>query len=230
MRPRRSVLGNLSAGSPTISQVAGTALSAGTGIATAAAADVSLTIPIIGAAIGVVTLAIEALLNSGCGQSCIITSTWANQVEAQLQQNIAEYFAIPAPRPQSAQTSAVANFMSVWNYLVQQCNVASLGAAGQKCITDRQSGACTWKQTSTSPLLAYPGEPQAGQCWNWWNGYHDPIANDPDVVSDATYTANLSTPSSSTGSTASSSSFSSSTLLLMAGAVLVIFGMMGNKP
>jgi hypothetical protein len=24
-----------------------------------------------------------------------------------------------------------------------------------------------------------------GECWNWFNGYRDPIANDPNVVADA---------------------------------------------
>ena len=228
-------LGSLSAGSPTVSQIAGTVISSGTGIATAAAAGAALTIPIIGAALAGVTLAIEAILNSGCGQTCIIASNWANQAETQLQQNIMEYFSIPAPRPQSAQTTALSNFDSVWNYLVQECNVASLGSAGQKCITDRQAGACTWKQTTTSPLLPIPGEPQPGQCWNWFSGYRDPIANDSDVVSDATYTASLST-STTSGSTSTSStgttttsSLSAGSLLLMAGAALILFGMMGGQ-
>jgi len=233
----------LAAGSPTIAQTAGTLISGGTGIATAAAAGASLTIPIIGAALGVVTLAIEAIVNSGCGQSCVITSNWANEAENQLQNNISEYFSIPAPRPQSAQSTAIQNFMTVWNYLYQECSAASLGQPGADCIEDRQSGACKWKQTSDSPLLAYPGEPQPGQCWNWWNGYHDPIANDPDVVSDATYAANLaaassaSTSSTSTAagtsttsmaSTATSSS-SVSPILLMAGAALLLFAFAGGN-
>ena len=31
-------------------------------------------------------------------------------------------FAIPAPRPQSVQQAALANFDTVWNYLKQQCS------------------------------------------------------------------------------------------------------------
>jgi hypothetical protein len=30
----------------------------------------------------------------------------------------------------------------------------------------------------------HPGEPVIGACWNWHNGYRDPIANDPNVVDD----------------------------------------------
>jgi hypothetical protein len=230
-RPFKTLSG-LSAGSPTVQQISGTVLSGGMGIATAAAAGLSLTLPIIGAAIGAVTIAIEAILNSGCGETCIETSNWANQAEQLLIQNIQEYFSIPAPRPQSAQTAAVSNGYSIINYLTQQCSNPQLGKAGQNCISDRQAGACTWKQTSTSPLLQYPGEPQPGQCWNWVNGYIDPIANDPNVVSDATYSASL--PSSGGASNATSNAGSvaspnSSYLLLAAAAVLVLFGMGGNR-
>ena len=141
------------------------------GITTAAA------IPIVGAAIAGISVAIEAILNSGCGQTCIETSQWANQAETYLQQNIAEYFAVQAPRPQSVQQLAMANFKAIWNQLVQLCSQPSTGTAGQRCISDRQDGACTLKSTGQQ----YPGGPAPGTCWNWWNGYYYPIANDPNV-------------------------------------------------
>jgi len=227
-RPYRTLAG-LSAG-PTSGQIGGAIVSGGTGIATAIAAGASLTIPIIGAAIGAVALGIEAILNSGCGSTCIVTSNWANQAEALLQQNIAEYFAIPAPRPQSAQTAALANYASVWNYLVQQCSAASLGTAGQNCIGDRQAGACKWKASPPQ----YPGEPAAGACWNWDNAYRAPIANDPNVISDAAYTASLPSSSAATSSTSAASSSSSplsssSSIFLIAGAALLLFGFMGGN-
>lgn len=146
------------------------------GVITSATA--SALIPIIGPAIAGITLGISAILNSGCGQTCIVTSNWANQAEQLLQQNIAAYFALPEPRSQSAKNIGLANFDNVWNYLSQQCGQQALGTAGVNCVKDRQAGACTWKQTATSSLLQYPGEPQPGQCWNWFNGYRDPIAND----------------------------------------------------
>jgi hypothetical protein len=118
-------------------------------------------------------------VGSGCGQTCVLSSNYANQAEALLQQNIAAYFNIPAPRPQSAQAAALANFQAMWNDLEAQCGVASLGSAGQKCITDRQAGACTWKQTAAA--LPPWGTPPVGACWNWFAGYRDPIANDPAV-------------------------------------------------
>jgi hypothetical protein len=142
----------------------------------------------IGAGIALVATLIDALgIGKGCGQTCIETSQWANQAEPLLLQNIQAYFAQPAPRSLSSQQAALANFQTVWNNLVTLCTQPNLGTAGQNCIADRQQGACKWKQTSTSPLLAYTqyGEPATGQCWNWWSGYHDPIANDPDVVADS---------------------------------------------
>lgn len=163
----------------TTQQVAGTAIggaSAAIGIAAAAAWIPLAAVPFIGPALAAISLGIAAILNSGCGQTCVVTSQWANQAEELLRQNIEAYFALPAPRTTVQQAAAVANFLQVWNTLVSQCSNPSVGAAGQSCISDRQAGACHW----TQPAASVPpwGTPAAGQCWNWWNGYHDPIAND----------------------------------------------------
>lgn len=140
----------------------------------------------IGAGIALVTTLVSSLVaNSGCGVTCVQTSSWANQAEPVLQQNLKAYFAQPAPRSRSSQLAALANFDAIWQTLQQQCGQAGTGNAGVRCISDRQSGACTWKQTATSPLLAYPGEPQPGECWNWWSGYRDPIQNDTAVAEDS---------------------------------------------
>lgn len=155
---------------------------AGTAFLTSIGTTAAVAIPVVGAAIAGIALGIEAILHSGCGQTCIETSQWANQAEKLLQQNIDAYFAIPAPRPQSVQQSALANFNNVWNRLVQLCSQPGLGAAGTNCIKDRQAGACKWK-AATPPQ--YPGEPAQGTCWNWWNGYHDAIANDTQTYNDS---------------------------------------------
>lgn len=124
-------------------------------------------------------------VGSGCGQTCIQSAAFANQANAVLQQNIETYFSLPTPRAKSAQTAAAANFMQFWNWLIsgQACGNPNLGAAGQRCISDRQQGACTWKQ----PASAVPpwGTPAAGECWNWWNGYYLPIVNDPNTYDDS---------------------------------------------
>ena len=176
----------------------------------------SALIPIIGPAIAGITLGIAAILNSGCGQTCVVTSNWANQAERLLQQNIAAYFALPAPRSSSAKAISLANFDNIWNYLKQQCSNPSLGTAGQHCISDRQAGACTWKQTVSS---AYPGEPALGQCWNWFNGYRDPIAND--LAVDDTAAANAST-----AGTGLSTNWG--TIVLYGGIGLLLFGLIGG--
>jgi len=150
------------------------------------AGAIGVGVPVAGAFIAAGIMAVSAVVsaieNSGCGESCIITSDWANAAEKALQQNIAAYFALPAPRSQSNQAAALSNFDRVWASLVAQCQGTNT-TAGQRCITDRQAGACIWKQPASS-VPAW-GTPAAGECWNWFNGYRDPIANDPNVVEDS---------------------------------------------
>ena len=171
--------------------VAGAALpiASATGGLVPIAAALGVSVPVVGAIIGAAILgagyAIEAIMNSGCGQTCIVSTQFANEANTALQQNIEAYFSLPVPRPMSSQTAALANFDTLWAWLQQpsQCGNPQLGTAGQKCITDRQAGACTW----TQPAASVPpwGTPAAGACWNWFNGYRDPIANDTNVYDDS---------------------------------------------
>jgi hypothetical protein len=172
-------------------------------------------------AIAAVALLAEYLIaNSGCGVTCVETSSWANQAATLLAQNIAAYFDLPIPRSASSQAAALATFDQIWAALEQQCGQAGTGNAGVRCITDRQAGACTWKQTADK-VPAW-GTPAAGECWNWFNGYRDPIANDPNVADDATATA--TNPAAYVSSALSSVAGGSSTgLLLLAAAGLAIY-------
>jgi hypothetical protein len=176
-------------------QTVGAVGGASAGVVTAAAApavasalgiSASLAIPIVGAAFAGILFGVEAILHSGCGQTCVQTSQWANQAEPLLLQNIQQYFSKAAPRTNLDKTSALNIFDAVWAGLVQRCSQPGFGTAGQNCIADRQAGACKWKQTADSPLLKFPGEPQAGACWNWFSGYRDPISNDQTVDDSAT--------------------------------------------
>lgn len=109
---------------------------------------------------------------SGCGQTCTLTSQAADKIEQILQQNKDAYFAIPdGQRTKSVQAVALANFDNTWAKLVQYCGNPSFGSAGQRCVTDRQRGACRIKTPD-------------GQCWDWFKGYRDSISNDPSVVAD----------------------------------------------
>jgi hypothetical protein len=149
----------------------------------------SAAVPVIGAALMGATMLVQALIaNSGCGQTCIVTSQWANQAAAALQQVLDAYFALPAPRTQTQQAVAIANFNTIWNTLKQQCGQPGTGNAGVRCITDRQAGACTWKQKYAP---TYPGQPNIGECWNWFNGYLQPIQQDP-VIPDPSLASSVS--------------------------------------
>ena len=223
-----SGLGTDPQGAQLAQQVGSIAASGITGALTAAnlAGVISIsaaTIPVIGAAIAGVALAISAILNSGCGQSCIVTSNWANQAEQKLIQNIQAYFALPSPRSQTAQNVALLNFDNVWSYLSQQCGQAALSTAGVDCTKDRARGSCKWKQTTNSPLLQFPNEPQPGACWNWFNGYRDPIAMDPAVPDSQAVPA---TDSTGTGTTTSLfGSLDPNLLLLIGGGLILTMGL-----
>jgi hypothetical protein len=165
-----SVLGMLTAGGGTVLGI------------TAAA------VPVIGAGLMAATMLVQYLVaNSGCGQTCIVTSQWANQAADALQQVLDGYFALPAPRTDAQKAVAVANFNTIWNQLKKMCSDPSVGDAGKRCISDRQQGACVWKQ-AYAPV--YPGEPEIGECWNWFNGYLKPIQDDK-TVPDATVSGAL---------------------------------------
>jgi hypothetical protein len=136
-------------------------------------------LPVVGPILGAAVMGLQMLIaNSGCGQTCIVTSQWANQAADKLQQVLDGYFALPAPRTEAQKAVAVAAFNSVWQTLEQLCGQPGTGNAGVRCISDRQAGACTWKQ-KYAPV--YPGEPNIGECWNWFNGYLGPIQQDPVV-------------------------------------------------
>lgn len=131
---------------------------------------------------------------SGCGDTCVEASNLANQAEPLLLQNLQTYLSAPV-RYASLQAAALNNFDLTWAALEQACSDPSLGSAGKACISDRQRGACHYQ---TSPggwangQYNYPGGPGSGStCWNWFVGYRDPIANDPNVVPDPVPGASL---------------------------------------
>ncbi len=144
-----------------------------------AASTASIAIPAIGVGVAAVVIALALIKNSGCGQTCIIAANDANKIEPLLQANLQGYFA--GPRTPESRATALANFDQIVGWLFDACANPALGNAGKRCISDRQAGACTWKQTAAG-AASYPGVPAAGDCWNWFSGYRDPIANDTGVV------------------------------------------------
>lgn len=227
MRPRSS----LSALDPKTGGYITSGASVASGAAIAAGLIPAAAVPFIGPAIAGIALGIQAIINSGCGQSCVITSNWANEAEDLLRQNIDAYFKLPSPRYASAQQVALANFDKVWNYLYQECSNPQLSTAGQNCINDRKAGACKWKQSGESP---WPGGPTLGQCWNWFAAYRDPIANDP-VQPDPTPTSEVGAAVASAGDAVSQvfssvgSALQGVSPMLLVGGVLLVMAMAGGE-
>lgn len=192
---------------------AGTAVGATSGLLVAAGAVQA--VPLAGQIAGAV-LAITAVVASlfkGCGQTCILTTNEVNQVEPYLQQNLSEYLA--APVSAATQQEALNNFNQLWQGVVTYCSQPSMSSAGKNCISDREQGSCAyktspggWQQTNGVWNYVYPGANGSGStCWNWFVGYHDPIANDPRVAAAASATsANAVSGSTSAGSSVASSS------------------------
>lgn len=158
----------------TTQQVVGTALPTagsiaaplvGGSVATALGISAAVAVPLIGAVVAGITFGIMQF-TQGC-QSCIVTSNQANKIEDLMKQNLAAWQG--SNKTCAERTQCVANFDSLWGALVQFCSNPQFGGAGKNCIGDRQQGACHY---GTAP-----------NCWNWFVGYRDPIAND-NCVSD----------------------------------------------
>ena len=198
------------ANSPSMAGSVASLVTAGAGVTTgilgtlsALAAGTSVAGPIGLAITGLVGIGVILMkIFSGCGQTCMEASNYANQVESTaLKPNLEAYLAAPVHYA-SLQAAALNNFQTAWNALEQACGSGALAStkAGQSCISDRDQGSCAYK---TSPggwqqdasgnwSYVYPGANGSGTaCWNWWVGYHDTIANDPTVVPDPTSTDNL---------------------------------------
>ena len=212
-------------------QIVGTAGSVASPVVTAAAApataaalgiSASLAVPLVGAAFAGVLIGIEALLNSGCGQACVVTSEWANQAEPLLRRNIDTYFNLPV-RTESDRQSALRMYDAIWQGLVERCSQPGLSTAGRNCIADRQAGACKWHQTGESP---WPGGPALGECWNWDAAYRAPIANDRDVVPDAQAAAEAAASDFASAFNVSGGAGGASLLPLAAIAGLVLLGVL----
>jgi hypothetical protein len=145
----------------------------------------------IGAAVAGAVLLATAIYKEfeGCGQTCVITSDIANRIEPLLLQNLNNYLSSPVHYA-SLQAAALNNFLTAWNSLYTACNNPSYQQAGVNCIGDRDQGSCKWRTATpggwSNGVWTPPGSQvqSGGSCWNWWIGYHDPIANDPTVVPD----------------------------------------------
>lgn len=150
---------------------------------------------------------------SGCGSTCTQATAIVNQIEPYLKQNVANYLAIPSPRPLSAQVACENVFTNAWNQVVAACGNANLGTAGQRCISDRQRG---------------------GK-WDWFSYYYDPIANDTNVYDDSVgattgnIISNVATSATSTVSSLFSSVGSLGIFAALGGLAFIMLSGKGSK-
>jgi hypothetical protein len=148
------------------------------------------------AAAGLITVGeLIAKQFQGCGQTCVVASQDADQVASYLTQNLNQYFSVPAPRPQSMQAAALNNVDTAFAALQKACSDPALGAAGQRCISERlvRGGTAPW-----CPNTGHTG------C-DWFVLFRDPIANDSGVGPDPVPAAAAGGAGSGSGSSAGGS-------------------------
>lgn len=205
----------------------------GAGVAT----TVAHTLVALGTVTGPVGLAIAGIaeagvliasLFQGCGQTCVAATNIANQAGTIIDNAYTQYMNSPI-HYKSMQTAYLQLFDQTMQAMDQACSNPQLGAAGQRCISDRQASSCAYK---TSPGGWH--QDSAGQwswteagangsgtaCWNSYIGRRDPVANDPTVVPDPG-SVSASVSSLFGGGTSSTGGLSLSSLLIPAALVAV---------
>lgn len=127
-----------------------------------------------------------AAMFQGCGQTCVETSDAANQAGAIATQIRDNYLAEPVHYA-SLQQIAVDGIQKIFAQLQQVCSNPAMGAAGQRCISERlvKGGTAPWCPTSTG-------------C-DWITVILDPVLNDPDVVPDPTTASSIVSTLTSSG-------------------------------
>lgn len=149
----------------------------------------------VGAAIaGVIAVGslIATMFFNGCGETCVRASQDADKYGALAQKNLQAYMSSPVHYA-SLQAAALNNFDTLLNALQTACSDPALGAAGQRCISERlvKGNPAPWCPTKTG-------------C-DWITTMRDPIANDPNVVPDPSPVTQSSQAVSGAGSSALSS-------------------------
>jgi len=163
-------------------QSAGSIL-AGTAPAWMAPATALWAVPVIGAAVAGVCLAIMAIISRKGPKQKVATTQLAEDVIKVLQDNLAAYMA--GPRTRSSQSQALANFDAGEAFLFgpDACGSSEMGDPGLRCIFERQPvGTCTQAQADA----AHEPLSDCGK-YSMSRDLRDPIANDPNVKPDPTF-------------------------------------------
>lgn len=161
-------------------------------------------VPVIGAVVTGITLAITAWMSRKGPKQKVATTQIANEIAGMMEQNRDAYLA--GPHTISSQAQALANFDALWSALMERCDDPEMGDPGDRCVSERQRGGI----------------------YDMARDNRDPIANDPNVVPDPTV---LDTAGSSVSQVLGSVGLGGgSGMLLLAGAALLLaFSMGGSK-
>ncbi|TAJ99791.1 hypothetical protein EPO44_10345 [bacterium] len=146
----------LGSAAPYIIQGVGTGGAIATPFIAKAISSAAWSVPVVGAAVAGITIALSAWLNRQGPKQKTFTTKLVNDLEPQLQENVDAYLA--GPRNRASQAVALAAFDSAWTWLHSSaaCGAPELGDPGRRCLSDRERGG------------PFP--------WAEW--YRDPIAND----------------------------------------------------
>lgn len=175
----------------------------------------------VGAAVaGLIAVGIGiANLFKGCGQTCVAATNIANQLETYWQSNLDHYMSA-SPRYKSIQLAALNNFDTGWAAIYKACSDPSLGAAGQRCISERQrGGASPW--CCNAPNSVDVGNGMCTGC-DAFADFRDPITNDPSVVPDP---VGMDASTVGAGGSASTTGFSFPMPLLLIGGGILLYSM-----
>ena len=176
----------------------------GAGIAVGAAVGQALIpIPGVGAAIGAVESLIVSMFQPNLQK--IQASNDANEIEPILQQNLANWLSLsPSQKTESVQAAALQVFDAGWAQY--ESAVQPDLAKAPDSISDRAEGSCAYHTAQcagwTTGGTYVPNGPNqsTGCCWNWFVGYRDPIADDPNVTADPAGGTSASSTSASSDS------------------------------
>lgn len=114
-----------------------------------------------------------ASMFKGCGATCTQATAYANDAASALAKLHDDYFAQPV-RYASMQAGTLGLMQQVMGSLQQLCGNPALGAAGQRCISERliRGAPAPWCD-----------KPNKIGC-DIWTVIYDPVANDPNVIPD----------------------------------------------
>lgn len=126
----------------------------------------------------------DLISSTGCGNTCKTATDVVNTAGNLLNITCGNYWAMPAPRPRTAQGQALYIIDAIISWMVKQCSNPALGDAGTRCVAERTGNGCV----GSCPKNCGNG---SQCCCNPEIVNRYPIANDPSVYDDSANPVNL---------------------------------------